>query len=83
MVNNEGYRELFLNKYNFTVRHHNRTNHHQLMFMLSHCRETCRNYLKDIPDTELPEELVKLGRYEDKIMDVFGVDLDICDLCKS
>ena len=42
-----------------------------------------REHLKDVKDRELPEQLVRLGRYEDKLVDVFGVDLDICDLCGS
>lgn len=83
MVTNEGFRERFMKVYNFTVRHHNLTNLHQLQWMLSHCRESCREHLKDVKDSELPEQLVRLGRYEDKLVDAFGVDLDICDLCKS
>ena len=42
-----------------------------------------REHLKDVKDSELPEQLVRLGRYEDKLVDVFGADLDICDLCRS
>ena len=83
MVTNEGFRERFMKVYNFTVRHHNLTNLHQLQWMLSHCRESCREHLKDVKDSEPPEQLVRLGRYEDKLVDAFGVDLDICDLCKS
>ena len=83
MVNNEGFQEHFMTKFNFTVRHHNLTNLHQLQFMLAHCRDSCREHLKDVRDTDLPGELVSLGRYDDNFVDAFGVDYDICDLCKT
>ena len=59
MVNNEGFQEHFMTKFNFTVRHHNLTNLHQLQFMLAHCRESCREHLKAWVNI-LPEILISL-----------------------
>ena len=80
MVLNEGYRRPLVNSFNFTVRHHNRTNLYQLQKSLARCRASCRNYLLEVEDKQLPGELVRLGRYEDKHLDVFGVERNICDL---
>ena len=69
-----------MNSFNFTVRHHNRTNLYQLQKSLARCRASCRNYLLEVEDKQLPGELVRQGRYEDKHLDVFGVERNICDL---
>ena len=72
--------EEYAKKKGFTLRPANVTSYGQMVTMLSQCRHSCREHIKTINETDIPQELKDLGYYEDVIKDAFGVKYDMCDL---
>ena len=50
--------------------------------MLGSCRQTCKEWVKQLKETQIPEELKRLGGYEDIIVNRFGLEFDTCNLGK-
>ena len=50
--------------------------------MLGSCRQTCKEWIKQLKETQIPEELKRLGGYEDIIVNRFGLEFDTCNLGK-
>ena len=48
--------------------------------MMANCRKTCKEWIQNLNDSQIPEEIKNLGGYEDVISDRFGNRFDTCDL---
>ena len=66
--------------YGFHTTPANDTNPNQILLMQSECRASCRKWLEDHPEVELPSILTNHDLYRDQVTDPFGQVSDICDL---
>ena len=48
--------------------------------MQKQCRSTCKNWMKETTSLHIPEELTQSGVYEDSFKDVFGLDINFCNM---
>ena len=46
---------------------------------LAECRESCRNYYKDMNEKDLPEMIKSYGGLNDYVTDLFGFKYQLCD----
>ena len=70
----------FAEKYGFSLIPLDEPQPMQIMEMVMHCRETCKNLYKDTPYEDLPELVKKFGGFEDVIPDNFGHPLPLCSI---
>ena len=74
------YEEAFKEAYGFNLIPVNATNMEQVLRMMANCRKTCKEWIQNLNDSQIPEEIKNLGGYEDVISDRFGNRFDTCDL---
>ena len=67
-------------KYGFNTFTGNTTNSLQILVMQSSCRVSCRKWVEDHPEVELPEILKNHDNFQDEVTDTFGVTSTVCAL---
>ena len=67
-------------KYGFNTFNANSTNPIQILVMQSSCRVSCRKWLEDNPEIELPSIVKDHDDYQDVITDSFGIPSNVCAL---
>ena len=67
-------------KYGFNTFAPNTTNSLQILVMQSSCRVSCRKWLEDNPNIELPSLLKDHDDFQDEVTDSFGIASSVCVL---
>ena len=67
-------------KYGFHTFTSNSTNSVQILVMQTSCRVSCRKWLEDNPEVELPSLVKDYDNFQDVITDTFGISSTVCAL---
>ena len=76
----EQFKKQHQEKYGFNTFNANDTNSLQILAMQSSCRVSCRKWLKDHPEIELPSILKDHDDFQDVTTDSFGISSTVCSL---
>ena len=74
------FEEHYEEKYGFKMILPNETSIEQLVKMLTKCRLTCKHFMKENLDIEIPIELKQLGGCKDEVEDQFGEKYKVYDV---
>ena len=76
----EQFKKQHQEKYGFNTFNANDTNSLQILAMQSSCRVSCRKWLEDHPEIELPSILKDHDDFQDVTTDSFGISSTVCSL---